>query len=59
MLCTHSFNLYVKTPVLLAEPILVLYLLVHSEASLPLFVAKANLSVTLAEAGKQLLVFHL
>lgn len=58
-LCTHFFSLCVKTPIPLAELVLVLYLAGRCEGFLPFFVAKANLSDTLAEARKQLLVFHL
>lgn len=59
MLCTQSFNLCVKTPILLAELVLVLYLVACCEGFLPFFVAKANLSDTLAEVWKQMLVFPL
>lgn len=55
----HFSNLCVRTSILLAELVLVLYLVARCEGFLPLFVAKANLSDTLAEARKQLLVFHL
>lgn len=45
--------------ILLAERALGLYLAACCEGFLPLFVAEANLSDILAEARKQLLVFHL
>lgn len=57
MLCTHSFNLCVETPILLAELALRLYSVACCKGFLPFFAAKADLSDIFAEARKQLLVF--